>query len=144
MNTHIRDNFSYIKGVCGVVTFEDVITSCSAGATIFETASFGARFAADKYLSYGDTYYPVVTCEGTQRVVRFGSVGVSWDGGGLATNTKVYTGLNTIDAVVFSVCAPAGISNKKLATGTSAGSVTFRSIKTDVGTGTIFWMAAGS
>jgi hypothetical protein len=142
LNTHVRDNFTYVKGTCGMVTFEDVLTSCSAGAAVFETRASGALMPSGNYVSYNAAYYPIVTCEGTKRITSWGRETISWTGGQDAT-CEVYTGLATIEMFMFDVCATGCISNHKLGDGISGGSATVTTQNTETTTGVINWIAAG-
>jgi hypothetical protein len=104
----------------------------------------GVQLASGNYVDYNGVYYPVVTDEGTQKIMVWGQQGVSWTGG-QDTNQNVATGLTTVESFSFAILAGGTISGNKIATSPviAGGTVPVVSQSADTESGTIFWIAVG-
>ena len=104
----------------------------------------GITLASGNYIDYNATYYPVVTDEGTQKIMVWGQTGVSWTGG-QDTDQAVATGLTTVEAFNPTIKADGSISRVRVddSSGMAGGTVHVISQSAASESGTILWIAVG-
>lgn len=127
------------------ITYDRVNDEFEIGIGGAEQAKFsvnGLRLASGNYINYDGSYYPVVTDEGTQKVMVWGQQAVSWDGSN-DTDQNVATGLTTVETFVFTAESSSGdISNVKIDS-ISGGTVTTTSKNNTTTSGQLHWIATG-